>query len=201
VAIAGLGETYEILSLSYKPYPCGIVIHPVIDACLDLVRRFRFAPDEIEEIALAVPESAIQLTGRKDPTDRDKAGTSLYHWAASSLLYRTAGLAQGATECVRDPRVISLRDRIVAVADPALAPDAAHAEIRLRDGRILKAHVEHARGSAARPLTDDELSEKFLGQAESVLDRGAAQDLLARAWRLAEAEDVRSALAPLFPES
>jgi 2-methylcitrate dehydratase PrpD len=201
VAIAGLGETFEILSLSYKPYPCGIVIHPVIDVCLDLVRQFRLAPEEIEEVTLAVPESAIQLTGRKDPTDRDKAGTSLYHWAASSLFYGTAGLAQGATECVRDPRIISLRDRITAVADPVLAPDAARAEIRLRDGRILKAHVAHARGSAARPLTDEELSEKFLAQAESILDRAAAQDLLARAWRLVEAKDVRSALAPLFRES
>ena len=198
VAIAGLGEIYEINSNSYKPYPCGIVVHPVIDACLDLVREHRFEPDDIVQVALSVPESSIQLTGRKDPTDRDKAGTSIYHWAAASLFYRAAGLAQGVTECVRDPRIIALRERVVASADPSMAGDAARAEIRLRDGRVVKAHVEHARGSASRPMTDADLSEKFLGQAELVLNKSAAKDLLDRAWGLVDARDVRVALSPLF---
>ena len=35
----GLGERFEILRNTYKPYPCGIVIHPIIDACLQLRRE------------------------------------------------------------------------------------------------------------------------------------------------------------------
>lgn len=198
VAVAGLGREYEILSLAYKPYPCGIVVHPVIDVCLDLVREYRFAADEVEQVMLFVPEAAIQLTGRKDPTDSNKAGTSIYHWAAASLLYRAAGLAQGATDCVRDPRVIAMRERVAAAADATLAADAARAEIHLRNGRVLRASVEHARGSVGRPLTDGELSEKFLGQAELVLDGAAARDLLDRGWGLVDADDVCTALAPLF---
>ena len=31
----GLGETWEIMPTAYKPYPCGFVIHPVLDCVLD----------------------------------------------------------------------------------------------------------------------------------------------------------------------
>ena len=198
VAVAGLGVDYEILSLAYKPYPCGIVVHQVIDVCLDLVRAHDFTPEEIVEVSLKVPEAAMNLTGRKDPTDGDKAGTSIYHWAAASLLHRTAGLAQGTTDCVRDPRVLELRARISAEVDSTLAVDGARAQIRLTDGRVLHGYVEHARGSVSRPLTDDELSEKFMGQAELVFGEVVAKDLLARCWSLIEASDVRTALAPML---
>src|SRR3984957_20680440 len=30
-----LGETWEILGTAYKPYPCGFVIHPVLDCALE----------------------------------------------------------------------------------------------------------------------------------------------------------------------
>jgi 2-methylcitrate dehydratase PrpD len=201
VASAGLGTDYEILSLAYKPYPCGIVVHQVIDVCLDLVRAHDFTPDEIAEVALKVPAVAMNLTGRKDPTDGDKAGTSIYHWAAAALLHRTAGLAQGTTDCVRDPRVLALRTKVSADVEPTLAADAARAEIRLTDGRVLHGHVEHARGSVSRPLTDDELSEKFLGQAKLIFSEDIAHDLLTRCWNLLEAPDVAAAVAPMLTPS
>ena len=38
-ALDGLGKQWELLDLAYKPYPCGVVIHPVIDACLDITAQ------------------------------------------------------------------------------------------------------------------------------------------------------------------
>lgn len=198
VAVAGLGTRYEILDNAYKPYPCGIVVHPVIDVCLDLVREHGFLPDAIERVDLFVPESAVQLTGRKDPTDSNKAGTSIYHWAAATLIHRAAGLAQGTTECVLNPETLKLRNRVTATADPKLAPDAAGAAIHLMDGRVLKGRVDHARGSIDRPMTDDDLSDKFLGQARLIMDDGAARDILARAWGMIDASDVQAQLAPVL---
>jgi 2-methylcitrate dehydratase PrpD len=31
-----LGETWELLENTYKPFACGIVIHPVIDGVIQL---------------------------------------------------------------------------------------------------------------------------------------------------------------------
>ena len=41
------GRHWEVLGNAYKPYPCGIVIHSAIDACLELVRKHKPRPDEI----------------------------------------------------------------------------------------------------------------------------------------------------------
>ena len=41
VALAGLGDVWEISTLAYKPYPSGFVIHPVTDACLDIAQNDR----------------------------------------------------------------------------------------------------------------------------------------------------------------
>jgi 2-methylcitrate dehydratase PrpD len=140
----------------------------------------------------------MDLTARRNPTDSNKAGTSMFHWAAAALIHRAAGLAQGANDCVLDPKVIALSERVNAAADPSVAPVAVRAEIRLKDGRVFKGNVSDARGSVGRPLTKDELSEKFLGQAELIVDSATAKDILARSWSLIEADDVKTHLAPLF---
>jgi hypothetical protein len=56
----------------------------------------------------------------------------------------------------------------------------------LRDGRVVTTHIEHCRGSQARPMSDADLSEKFLGQAAigNRAEHGGA--LLAEAWRIRE---------------
>jgi 2-methylcitrate dehydratase PrpD len=70
VATQGLGTSYEILANTYKPYPCGIVVHPSIDGCLDLVREHDIAADAIERVELTVDPLAIALCGiRPEPED------------------------------------------------------------------------------------------------------------------------------------
>jgi len=46
----GLGERFEVLRNTYKPYPCGIVIHPTIDACLQLRREHAIDPGSIDKV-------------------------------------------------------------------------------------------------------------------------------------------------------
>ena len=108
---------------------------------------------------------ALELCGRRDPANPVEAQISLFHWAAATLLQRSAGLAQLRQDCIDDPEVAALRARITAVADPALARDEAIADVTLRNGASLRSHVPHARGSIARPMTDDELDAKFEAQA------------------------------------
>lgn len=59
----------------------------------------------------------------------------------------------------------ALRERINAMPDPAVGRNQAIVEARFTDGRALRAHVTDVRGSATRPMTDDELDAKFRAQA------------------------------------
>lgn len=176
-AVDGLGERFELQQNAYKPYPCGIVIHPTIDACLDVTGRL--PPDaRIETVKLTVHPLALALTDRRSPISTLEAQISLYHCAAAALLRGSAGVAELRPACIADPAVAALRNRIEAIADPALGRDAAVMEATLADGSILRSHVTNARGSINRPMTDDELDIKFTRQASGVLSDNASSQLL-----------------------
>src|SRR5207248_453519 len=49
-----LGGTYEISSNTYKPFPCGVVIHPAIDGCLQLRDQYHLRTEQVERIDLRV---------------------------------------------------------------------------------------------------------------------------------------------------
>src|SRR3954452_2953775 len=48
-----LGERFEISFNTYKPFACGIVIHPSIDACVQLRER-GVTPEDIDSLELRV---------------------------------------------------------------------------------------------------------------------------------------------------
>ena len=58
-----LGERFEISFNTYKPFACGIVIHPSIDACVRLRERGVRA-EQIERIELKVHSLVLELTGK-----------------------------------------------------------------------------------------------------------------------------------------
>jgi len=86
--------------------------------------------------------------------------------------------------------VAALRARIQAVADPAVGRDQAIVEVTLTDGRALRSHVLNARGSVARPMTDDELDAKFRAQAQLVLSSARVDELLRLCRGVASLRDV-----------
>jgi 2-methylcitrate dehydratase PrpD len=200
-ATQGLGTGYEILANTYKPYPCGIVVHPSIDGCLDLVREHDISPDAIERIELTVDPLAIALCGiRPEPEDRMQASVSLHHWAAAAVVQRAAGLAQGTEECVHEPRVVAMRRRVRLTQDDSLASDAATVSLVLQDGPVVTTHIEHCRGSLARPMSDADLSKKFLGQAAIGYRADRSEALLADTWRIREAAAVGAFIRRWFDE-
>jgi 2-methylcitrate dehydratase PrpD len=185
----GLGERFEILANTYKPYPCGIVIHPMIDACLQLKREHAIDHAEVEKVSIRANPAALALCDRRHPRDEFEAQVSLQHWTAAALARGRAGVRECGEEAIREPAIASLRERVEATADPAVAPDSADVEIALSGGRKVERKLRHCIGSAARPMTDAELEAKFAGLAEGVLPAEATAQLIADCWRLDELGD------------
>jgi len=65
-----------------------------------------------------------------------------------------------------------------------------HIEVTLRDGRKLAKFVEQSLGNVHRPLSDAQLTEKFVDQAVLALPRAQVDAVLERCWRIAELDDV-----------
>src|SRR3546814_8107004 len=70
-----LGRRFEISFNAYKPFACGIVIHPSIDACVQL-RQQGVTPQNLRRIDLKVHSLVLELTGKKEPADRSAEHTS-----------------------------------------------------------------------------------------------------------------------------
>jgi 2-methylcitrate dehydratase PrpD len=185
-----LGEHFEILANTYKPFACGIVIHPVIDGCVQLRRDDGIEAASIASVALSVHPLVLELTGKTEPQTGLEGKFSVFHAAAIALIEGDGGENQFSDRAVRDPSVIDLRRRVSATTDPALAPDAAVVTATLADGRVIEKHIAHAIGSLARPMTDDDLSAKFTGLAAPILGTAATRRLLELCWQVGKLDSV-----------
>lgn len=184
---------WEILRNSFKPFPCGIVIHPVIDACIQLhvalIRRGNYT-EQIESVAAEVHPLVLELTGKKTPKDGLEAKFSVYHSGACGLLLGKATPSEYEDSAVSDPAIIAIRDRIVAKVDTSIAPDSARVSVVLQNGEVFTNHVEHAVGSSANPLSDIKLKKKFIDACKSIGMRNA-EAVSQRCWALETVDDMR----------
>jgi 2-methylcitrate dehydratase PrpD len=184
-----LGETWEILLNTYKPFACGIVEHPAIDGCIQLRNEHKLKPEDIESIALKVHPLVLELTGKKTPQSGLEGKFSVYHSSAVAVIYGAGGEAQYSDEVVRDKKVIALRDRVSAAVEPGIHEDQVRISIKLKNGKTLEKYVEHAVGSIDRPLSDDDLEAKFRGLADGILSEGEGDRLIQLCWDIGKLKD------------
>lgn len=188
---AGTGR-WEILRNSFKPFPCGIVIHPVIDACAQIhqdMEKEGLKADDIESVHAKVHPLVLELTGKKEPKDGLQGKFSVYHGGACGLIFGKATPSQYDDAVVQDVKVIAVRDRIQADIDDSLAADETKIVVQFKGGRSLEKHVQHAVGSMEVPLDEQSLQEKFVDQCQRILgvDANAASDAL---WKVENVEDI-----------
>ena len=185
-AVDKLGQEFEITTLAYKPYPSGVVIHPIIDACLEIVKAGVLKAEDIERIELTVNPLAVKLCDIMNPGGRNQGLVSMQHWAVMTLTHGAAGIAQVTDALVRDAAVSRLRRKVVYTATESMPWVAANVCVLLKDGKQLQGSVQHCRGSAGRPLTDDDVTEKARGQLRTAYPDATAERILAQSWRIEE---------------
>jgi 2-methylcitrate dehydratase PrpD len=173
-----LGETYEILLNTYKPFACGVVIHPAIDGCIQLRNQYNLTAEQIHRIELKVHPLVLELTGKKTPQTGLEGKFSVYYAAAIAIVEGAGGQKQFSDKLVRDPVLVALRDRVVATVDSSIREEQARIAITLKDGRRLEKYVENALGSVKNPMSDASLDAKFLDLADGVLPQNQARRLL-----------------------
>jgi len=195
-----LGERFEISFNTYKPFACGIVIHPSIDASVQL-RDQGVRPEDVERIELKVHSLVLELTGKKEPTDGLQAKFSVYHGCAAGLIFGRAGEHEFADAVVVRDDVVALRRKVVATVDDAIDEAAADVTALLRDGRRVHVLVEHAIGSLERPMSDTALEAKFHDQAEPVLGAARTAELIASCREVGEHRDVKALCALSRPDA
>ena len=194
-----LGSEYNLLVNTYKPFPCGIVVHPTIDACIQIHREHRLSSREIAAVDLKVAPLVLDLCNKQ----RIKAGLegkfSVFHAAAIGLVRGKAGIAEFTDATVNDPEVKRVRELATAKSDPAIGEDQVEVNVTLTDGRRITKRLEHSIGNLARPMTDRELEDKFRDQAVAAVTRTQIDKLIGLCWKIDTIADCNELIAAATP--
>ncbi len=194
----GLGQRWEAALNTYKPFACGIVLHPAIDAAIQLRDQNHLTPDQVEHVDVLVNPLVLELTGKKTPQRGLEGKFSVYHAVAVALVEGAAGEKQFSDRAVRDPTVVALRSRVVPTAVLSVKPEQVDITVALRDGRRLTKHIDKAIGSVEVPMSDKALEAKFADLAAGILPPAQARKLMDLCWnveKLPAAADVARAAA------
>jgi 2-methylcitrate dehydratase PrpD len=194
-----LGIDFDLRANTYKPYPCGIVIHPTIEASSNLRAEHKIEANDIRKVKLTVAPLVLDLCNKQHISVGLEGKFSIYHAAAIGLVRGRGGLREFTDEVVNDPDIKRVRELAIASADPAIAEDAAKVEVVLVDGRRLSIFNQHSIGNIARPMSDQQLEEKFRDQAILALPKPQVERLIAQCWKIDELDDCRTLIANAVP--
>ena len=193
----GLGETWELTQNSIKPYPCGFVIHPVLDCVLDWRRDHPAAV--VERVVVRGSPLLVQRTDRPDISTGRESQVSVQHAVAAALVQGRAGLEQFTDDCARDLAVVAMRGNVEVLRDPALSTVAAQVELWTGDGARHALATSAARGSPGNPMSDRDIEDKLRTIAEAWHPGHDVAPLIDAVWTLERSDDASTLLALTVP--
>lgn len=183
-ATAKLGEAWEALNVALKPFPACHFAHAFADAAIALHKEI---PDvkSVERITALVPEGIVKAVcepaeAKRRPVSDYDAKFSLPYIIAAGLLRGQFTLLELQDETLGDPAILSLAAKVAYAVDPHTTfPRHYGGEVvvRLKDGRELRRREAVNRGSADRPLSNDDIVAKFIENASYGLSRERASEI------------------------
>ena len=194
-ATAALGGHWELEMNGLKPYACGVVNHPLIDAMVELRTKPGITPDAVASIKARVHPLVLELVNRPYPKVGLEGKFSYQHCMAVGLLDGAGFPSQFTDARAQDPVVNNLRGLVSATVDSSLGEDAAEVTIVVKNGRCYTATVKHATGSPDNPMSDAQLDAKFRTLAGDALPQAQAEKLLTLLWELEKVSDLREVIS------
>lgn len=190
--IDGLGQRWELLSNGYKPYACGVVLHPAIDAMIALSEQLPAGSTHWRQVAsvqLSVNPDAIRITGVQQPGTGLMSKFSIAHAAAVSFIDQSGGLQQFSDSAPARADVQTFSRHVQVSGLDSLGKDQAQASCTLTSGEVIRVAIEHARGTHKNPLTDEQLVQKYLGNIQTLSEREQSAKQLKALWQMDTAID------------
>lgn len=170
------GTDWELLKNAFKPYACGIVLHPSIDACIELGKKV--SAEEVDYIEINVNQYVLELKGKENPQTGLEGKFSIYHTAAIAFLEGDAGEQQYSDEKVNNPDVIDFRKKIKPIVNDDIKEEKAFAKLVTKDGETIDFQIDYATGSIQSPMDMEALERKFSILTTPIIGSQKTDDLL-----------------------
>lgn len=193
-----LGESYALVShgIRIKPYPCGGLAHPAIDAMLALRADHGITAEMVESIDVDVTQHTYNRIAFRIPQTGLQGKFSMGYLLARAIIDGKVALDAFTDLAVRDQDVLSLAERVHMRLDSNLKGShegsrPCKVTVRLRNEQSHSRQVENAKGSREVPLTPNELRAKFMECARQAVSESYASRAMEYVEHLETVEDVR----------
>ena len=195
-ALSNLGIEFELKRVSYKPYPCGVVIHPLLNTVL-AANRPPLSNQDIKGVEVRVSERTKSLVDNPAPTDIFPAIVSAQHWLALALTGQSLGIAGLSQAQIDNPEISALRHKIRLVSDKSLKVTDAVITVTLTDQTTAVLDGRNA-STEDISLTDEALFKKYFEQGRITLTEDRLQSLLTLILGMEHSEDFGRDLAVIL---
>jgi 2-methylcitrate dehydratase PrpD len=165
------GRPYAVLRNAFKPHASCMITHPIVDAAAELRADLAAAGvdwAEIARIEARVNPLVPHVAGHARPRDGFQGKFSAAYCCALGLIDGRATPELFDDAALARPAIGHCLSRFEMAVDPAVGEQQADINLRLTDGRALRRFAAMAKGNPANPMSDAELSAKFLAMAEPV---------------------------------
>ena len=193
----------ELHDNTYKPFPCGIVNHPTIDACIQLHGTSTHRPRRRRGA------SAARRAARQGPLQQDRIRVGLEGKFSVGHGGRDRARPRPRRPCASTPtrrsttptsRHSSAERATREADDPIVTEDGVRVELELTDGRVMGSASRESLGNLQRPLTDDARLEREVPRpGGGVITPAQAEEALRACWTDRRARRRRSADRALHP--
>ena len=170
-----LGEVFEGVNLSFKPWPCCRGNHAYIEAALTMTQEHDIHPEDVAEVTVFVPESlssggtgphilCYPLEIRRNPRNSVDAEWSIPYTVATAITKRKVSLDDFTDEAIKDPVVLQITQKITPMLDQTLQRRGMHpgvVEIKTKNNQVFSKRVEFAYGAPENPMTLEVVADKF----------------------------------------
>jgi 2-methylcitrate dehydratase PrpD len=202
-----LGKPYSIVSpgVSIKPYPCGSLSHPSLDAMLKLVVDHDLKPAQIRAVRLRAGSNILEPLRYKTAKTELEAKFSIPFLLSSIIIRRKAGIREFTDEFVASAPVQEMMGRVTGVFDAKIEAQGfdkirSIVEVDMTDGRTLvQPSDDRYRGGPERPFTREELRDKFADCAQLVLSSEQIQKAVTEIEAIETLKDIRQLVRTLAP--
>jgi 2-methylcitrate dehydratase PrpD len=207
VLIRGLGETYEIENVSFKPWPACRGTHAAIDATLELRRTHNIGPADVRAVRVCGASMMRMLSepidSKRQPATAIDAKFSIPFTVGTALAKGRVTLEDFLPATRQDPTVLRLARLVRFEVDAQLSFSAlsSKVEILMRNGATCERFVELPRGSPVSPISDVALTAKFndcLQWAAHPISSATAKRISETVFSLDKIDDVRTQLMSLM---
>ncbi|EAI4316943.1 MmgE/PrpD family protein [Campylobacter coli] len=191
----GLGEIWQSMQVSIKPYPSCHFAHGLID-CAIALKNDGLKADEIKSIRCFVDEVPISFIC--DPLEAKYTPNSAYEAKFSMPFLMALGFFDGkitlkSYQDLKRKEVLEFAQKITyekrkSQGFPKYFPG--HMEAILQDGKVICKDVFINKGNFDNPLSFEELKDKFINNAKENLTMDKIHDILEQIKHLEKQTDL-----------